>query len=205
MYIQITSKCNMHCAHCGYSCDSNGQHMSMSTFRKAIAYAEERGEYVCLGGGEPTTHPHFYEILARGMAASYDGGLLCIITNGKLKEKALLLAKLDRAGMIHAELSRDEFHEEIDPEVVEAFGTYRDTSHNVIAVGRAEDWGWSDACICDDLFVDPAGRIWACGCQKEQFGTVDNPQIPDDYYDRSCQCSTKHAEELETTEELAEA
>ena len=179
--------------------------MSMATFAKTLQFAEDGGHYICLGGGEPTTHPQFYEILARAMAASDDCWRLYIITNGKLKKKALLLAKLDRVGMIHAELSRDEFHEGIDPEVVEAFGTYRDTSHNVIAVGRAENWGWSDACICDDLFVDPAGRIWACGCQKEQFGTVDNPQIPDDYYGRSDQCSTKHAEELETTEERAEA
>jgi len=197
MYIQLTTKCNMQCIHCGYDCGPNGQNMSMATFRNALAYAEDHGEPICLGGGEPTTHPQFYKILAMAIAAADDCSRPMIITNGKITEKALVLAKLDAAGVIFAELSRDEFHEEISPRVVEAFETYRDTSHNIIAAGRATDWGWSDDCICEELFVTPDGRMWACGCQTEQFGTVDNPQVPDDYYDRDYQCSTKQYHWLE--------
>lgn len=40
MVIRITSKCNMRCAHCCYSCSPNkGQHMDMWTFYAAVRFA----------------------------------------------------------------------------------------------------------------------------------------------------------------------
>lgn len=208
MYIQITTKCNMHCAHCGYSCDKNGRHMKMATVRKAMKIAEDRGEYIFIGGGEPTLHPRFWDIMAMAMAASEER--VGIVTNGSITEKAMILAKMDHAGLICAELSQDEFHDSINPRVVQAFKTHRNTSANIVAAGRAIDWGWDDGCICEGPMIDPEGKIWACGCKTEQFGTVDDPQIPDDYYDRESLCSEKYRaflreQQYDESEALAEA
>ncbi len=41
MYIQITTKCNMTCEHCCYSCNKNGKHGDYSTMIDSIAFARE--------------------------------------------------------------------------------------------------------------------------------------------------------------------
>jgi len=65
MYLQITTRCNMTCAHCCYSCaPGKGKHGEYNTIIAAIAYAREQGEEsISIGGGEPTLHPRFFDIL----------------------------------------------------------------------------------------------------------------------------------------------
>lgn len=64
MYIQITTRCNMHCDHCGFDCTHKGSNMSLDTFKNALGYCSE---HVMLGGGEPTLHPKFWEFFGRAM------------------------------------------------------------------------------------------------------------------------------------------
>lgn len=64
MYLQITTRCNMKCSHCCYSCrPGKGKHMDYHTAIDAIAFARNYTETISIGGGEPTLHPRFFDIL----------------------------------------------------------------------------------------------------------------------------------------------
>lgn len=65
MYLQITTKCNMSCEHCCYSCGKRGKHGDLSTIIDAITFARDTfgDETITIGGGEPTLHPDFFKIL----------------------------------------------------------------------------------------------------------------------------------------------
>ncbi len=63
MYLQITTKCNMKCAHCCYSCGKNGKHMPYETAVDAITFCRDHDGMISIGGGEPTLHPRFFDIL----------------------------------------------------------------------------------------------------------------------------------------------
>lgn len=207
MYIQITTRCNMRCDHCCYSCGPEGADMSKEVFVKACELAEEYGHIISLGGGEPTIHPLFWEFLGLTLAYNTDEAVPWMAINGKETETALKLAKLARKGVISVELSTDEYHERIDGDVTDAFhqdkrGEYlsghssdfrgtRDVTldgmRDPLPFGRAADWSEADReCVCNDLFVAPDGVIWACGCQKISYGTVYAPQLPDEWPDEWC-------------------
>lgn len=64
MYVQVTEKCNHHCAHCCYSCTMEGKHATKEVWQQMIRFASEyNNEFISIGGGEPTLHPDFFEIL----------------------------------------------------------------------------------------------------------------------------------------------
>lgn len=65
MYLQITTKCNMSCDHCCFSCNMRGKHADYSTVVDGIAFARDTfgDETIAIGGGEPTLHPKFFDIL----------------------------------------------------------------------------------------------------------------------------------------------
>lgn len=145
-----------------------------------------------IGGGEPTTHPHFFQCLDLILKAAepYDCAV-GIVTNGKRKDAALKLAQRAREEEFYASLSQDPFHEPIDPEVIQAFQP-RDASdrvrHNVLKAsevtphGRAKNWGPRYyAVCCGGPFVTPSGRLFACECREFDFGTVQDYHIPTEY------------------------
>ena len=204
MYIQITNRCNMTCAHCCYDCKAEGQDMSLTTFRQALNLCSDHGLAPFIGGGEPTLHPKFDTILLETMAvyASHGFGVASIITNGSIKKKALMLAELTHAGLLSASLSQDEYHDPIDPEVVEAFkrcgrptsgggntafwDTSGQSSRDPFPHGRAvqllglddpeeleEAREHQSVCPCSSWMVRPDGRIFQCGCNDApQIGTT---------------------------------
>lgn len=208
MYLQITTRCNMTCDHCAFACDSKGEDMSIGVVEAALEVFG--GEIVAIGGGEPTVHPRFWQILGILLSESDD---LWMATNGKRTKDALRLAKLARKGVLGVALSLDEWHDEIDFEVEDAFhegrrpfGAYGREDKDLREVrgvkkimrrGRAADWRederaveLADECACPDIFVDPRGDVWACGCKEEKFGNVlKGVEIPEDYYERDEQCS----------------
>lgn len=167
MYIQITTRCNMHCAHCMFSCTSEGEDMSLDVYKRALEWATNLTAHVTIGGGEPTIHPLFEVMIGMATKLPVKGG---IVTNGKLREKALLLLKMARADLINCSLSQDEYHEPIDKDVIEQFSHELfgfNSGHNPIAVGRAtrlmeshpQTW-----CLSQDPFVMPDGSIRQCAC-----------------------------------------
>lgn len=62
--LKITNYCAFGCKHCYMGSTTEGQH---ADFKKIVAYLEILGDMgvleVAIGGGEPTTHPQFHEIL----------------------------------------------------------------------------------------------------------------------------------------------
>lgn len=201
MYLQITTRCNMTCAHCCFSADHTGADMSRETLMAALKLANEYGDMLTVGGGEPTVHPHFFDYLGLAMAYNPEPSLrVLVVTNGKRKDIALRLASMAREGLIHADLSQDDYHDPISPQVIQAFtpsrsrgDQYGAPSHDyrgirevrtILPVGRAVEENVAtvdEGCCCDTLLVDPEGRLFACGCKTIQLGTVFEPNIPEDY------------------------
>lgn len=204
MYCQITTTCNMTCAHCCFSATRKGAHMDSYTFLKALDLAVSMGDYVTIGGGEPTCHPKFFEFLDKALEYRHRGKLdmaPLVVTNGKLVGKARkLIEYVEREAPLHVELSQDEYHDPISPEIVRAFqgferqrkersryghsGSVADgsagirTVKGIIPVGRAAEPARgivtvSDVkCACEDLLVDPHGNIFSCGCKTHLLGNV---------------------------------
>lgn len=213
MYIQITTRCNMSCEHCCMAATERGMDMSRATFLAACKLAEDRGESILLGGGEPTLHPKFWEFIGHSLAHTSLGDTeVWLATNGSQTDTAIRLAGMARGGVIGACLSQDEWHDEIDSRVEDAFtagmhhnGMYwthnpavphsdrdlrevRTIQHdNVIAAGRAKEWAeGADNCACPELFATPQGALYACGCKKEKLGTIKKPNIPDTLMPGEC-------------------
>lgn len=182
----------MKCLHCCFSCTSKGVDMSMEVFKKAL---ELEDEVITIGGGEPTIHPNFWEIMGLTIGRMSCGNVPHIITNGKLTETAISLAKLAEKEAIYAELSLDQFHESIDPEVIKIFqrnkNRYEESGFQDIRTNRIV-WkqgrgkkvsGALEGCACEDIFVEPDGKIWSCGCKSVSFGTVFKPDIDFSFYE----------------------
>jgi MoaA/NifB/PqqE/SkfB family radical SAM enzyme len=171
MYIQLTERCNMACAHCGMNCTEQGEDMSFDTFKQALEHAS----CVTLGGGEPTIHPQFEKFLMYAIAHM---DFVFVITNGSMTDISLAMANM-KSDTFSAELSQDAYHDPIDECVVRAYelndAIRNTTMHNDLPIkaGRC-DWGVEDTCICEgDPFVKPNGDVYQCGCDDSPcVGTV---------------------------------
>jgi len=173
MYIQVTSKCNMSCDHCGMNCTAQGEDMTFATFKAAIKHTD----MITIGGGEPTIHPDFGNFLLYAIGHCDH---VHIITNGSMTDTSLALARLSEGSeTFGAKLSLDSYHDPIDPRVIDAFkGSIRDNDENPIMAGRC-DWGDEDICICEgDAFVLPNGDVNQCGCgDSPKVGSVYDEEL----------------------------
>ena len=200
MYLMITSRCNMTCAHCCSSCTAKGEDMTAETFSAAIRMAEEYGYTISIGGGEPTLHPLFWSFFGEALGANVE--YVWMATNGKITKTALALAGLAKGSeRFSCALSQDRFHDPIEQRVVDAFRRanleLRDTSQNLSNTGRAKknNLGHDDHCVCGGLSVKPNGDIKPCGCAGvPTVGNVHNgiyekyrEALESDEY-RDCEC-----------------
>lgn len=143
--------------------------MSMETCRASLKWDKN----ISIGGGEPTIHPHFWEILGLCLR---EADSVWLATNGKKTKTAISLAKLAKRGEIGCRLSITQFHNPIDHRVVNAFHSgqelYGDKDGRAIAGylanpmmrGRFKDQLGLDSCGCPEAFVRPSGRVYQCGC-----------------------------------------
>ena len=153
----------------------------MNLARQVIAFAANiDGEYVTIGGGEPTLHPNFWEILGLCLG-NFEN--VWMATNGTQTGIAVSLANMAKKGVLGVALSLDRYHDSdmVDPRVHRAFGSTEVRSlcganqnsndlreirtvpaSRLIKAGRCT-WG-IDECCCDDLIIMPDGRIKMCGC-----------------------------------------
>lgn len=201
MYLQITTRCNMKCGHCCYACGPQGMDMTLKTVRAALTVMGD--ELTAIGGGEPTLHPYFWQIVMECLAA----GDVWVATNGKRTKDALILAKLAQKGILSAALSVDHWHERIDPNVVRAFTKpsrswhdpdkldyreIRDVSGKEIISGRCKDG--KEGCVCEEIFVQPDGTVRGCGCADASvFGNVNyEVSIPKDWQYGECWKAQEH-------------
>lgn len=194
-YIQITTRCNMTCDHCCFSATGKGTTMSESTFQRALALSSKYGEFITIGGGEPTSHRDFFKFLDMTIDAYYGNwgfeGVPMIITNGKVASKAhRLLDMVENGNPIIVELSLDDWHDPIDPQVIQRFRKHSRmpksehgyasirTVREIVPVGRAIKFADSlpmsrhNECCCETWLVDPEGVIWSCGCKHTRLGTI---------------------------------
>ena len=202
MYLRLTSRCNMKCAHCAYSCTSKGQDMSMATLKLALDIAADYGDSLELGGGEPTLHPKFWQIIGIALSKGFEGPPW-LATNGKRTADALALAQLAKTGALAVALSLDQWHEKISPSVVQAFTsknsvTYRggydnpypNDSREIRTVKepfRAGRWkAGPRRCACPELVVQPDGTISQCGCMDSPVIGHVKTGIKDDWFTHEC-------------------
>ena len=183
----------MSCAHCLFSCKQGapGEFMDGRTFSKALAFAENYGSYITIGGGEPTLHPKFWEFF--GLAMSSAEGVW-MATNGSVKKIAIALAKISSSLDHHfgVALSLDKYHDPIDQSVIDTFRELnqeiRDPGESIINIGSAYDNGIGnmDMCGCDIAQVKPNGDVYACGCPDSlKIGNIHD--LDEGVYNRSCE------------------
>lgn len=195
--------------------------MKGRVFNAALHLAEQYGRYITLGGGEPTLHPLFERYLLQAIASSPQDIAPFVVTNGLVKRRALMLAKLAESGAVDARLSWDDHHPHIDDEVIEAFRRagkalarqsmmdrgWVTASHraddeqlfheveNILPYGRAVTnnlAGDDTGCICDDWFIKPDGSIYQCGCQITRLGNVlDKDHEYLSYLENACERENK--------------
>jgi len=180
--IQITTRCNFHCAHCAYSCTAEGIDMNFDTFKKAIKLAKNRKERVTISGGEPTIHPLFLKYLYYALD-KLGKQKIGVVTNGSQTEIALKLAELNDRGIVSSSLSQDEYHDKIDDVVVERFKSAIvgiKTVETIFSHGRGKEVkGAVEGCVCKNMVITPTGKIFACGCLEESWGDLNKYKIPD--------------------------
>lgn len=211
-YIKITDRCNMRCAHCCMSATARGRDMSMETYRAAVGLLADYGEDLTIGGGEPTLHPRFWEMLGYALG-NFESEMILVVTNGSNEDISVALANMAKKGVLSAALSRDQYH---DPKLVtgttiQAFQKHRgsrgydrdytdlreirnveDYGNRVVATGRGKKIEGADKnrCACETLMVDPTGTVWLCGHMKHRVGDVHSGiELPDDFHDWGQRCS----------------
>jgi radical SAM protein with 4Fe4S-binding SPASM domain len=99
--LAITNRCNLHCAHCWPDSQQSGCDRPVPTrtvLRLIKEFVEIGGDKVCITGGEPLTHPDWFQILAY-CCEQPSVEEVCLQTNGTLLlgKEADLLASLDTA------------------------------------------------------------------------------------------------------------
>lgn len=198
MYIQITSRCNMACAHCIYSCGlKKGRHMSMDTFRQAVLVAESYDSPITIGGGEPTLHPDLLAML--GIASLTADLPPFMVTNGTCSKKLWsLLMRAQKREHIDVRVSNDLWHDTSmirdwvreDADCHKLWWGDKSNDHRtLIRQGRAKRnwkkllWECEQSGIrlnaieseCGYPRVAPDGRVWADVPGGGAMGIINDP------------------------------
>ena len=108
LFFELTDQCNLHCLHCGSSCESaNSTFLPCAEIEKVlseVSAAYTPGEImVCLTGGEPLLHPDLYRVIHTARFLGFPVG---ITTNGTLIDDAAA-GKLAAAGLSTISVSID--------------------------------------------------------------------------------------------------
>lgn len=152
MYMQITTLCNMACAHCCYACDPRKEyvHMDWDLYRHCLELCEACGETAQLGGGEPTCHPHFWRFLRAAVTSDCD--MVWLATNGMRTKHAWALGLLSAEDGYHR-LHMEWFERKIDQG--EEIDEYDDLTHPWIDGTSPDDWIKLDVTLSQDMYHDP--------------------------------------------------
>ncbi|MGH8791252.1 MAG: radical SAM protein [Stackebrandtia sp.] len=108
--IQVTERCDLHCAHCFVSSMKEGLDMDYEDIVSTVIpqLQAARVERITLTGGEPVSHPRFMDICR---AVSDAGCALGICTNGTQSDDAQI-AELATLPDVHVNISLDGFRRE---------------------------------------------------------------------------------------------
>ncbi|TDB78191.1 radical SAM protein [Actinomadura sp. KC216] len=105
--VQITERCNLHCAHCFVSSTKEGTDISLDDFGEIVLprLQAARVERITLTGGEPFVHP---DLIAICRAVSGSGLPVGICTNATQTTDEQI-AELAELGDVHVNVSLDGF------------------------------------------------------------------------------------------------
>ena len=103
LFFEITNRCNLRCTHCGSSCTSTGDMLSVQDVERTLRSAQSEHPMICLTGGEPLLHPAFFEIADRVRSLGFSWGMT---TNATLIDENIA-QKLRRVGMSTVSVSLD--------------------------------------------------------------------------------------------------
>ncbi|WP_117211147.1 radical SAM protein [Allorhizocola rhizosphaerae] len=108
--VQITERCNLHCAHCFVSSTAVGGDMPLDIFVDVVLpqLMRARVQRVTLTGGEPFVHPNVLEFCAAVVGAGLPVGV-CTNATQITDEQIAYLAEL---GNVHVNVSFDGFRAE---------------------------------------------------------------------------------------------
>ena len=108
--IQITERCNLHCAHCFVSSGDWGDHLPLAAITDTVLprLARARVERLTLTGGEPFVHPAIIEI-CRTIA---DLGLPVGLCTNATQTTDQQITELQALGNVHVNVSFDGFRPE---------------------------------------------------------------------------------------------
>jgi radical SAM protein with 4Fe4S-binding SPASM domain len=137
--IQITERCNLHCAHCFVSSGDWGEHMSRHDIVDKVLprLLRARVERVTLTGGEPFAHPDLLAICDAILALGLPLG---ICTNATLASDEQI-AHLACSGAVHVNVSFDGFRSESHGKFrgrVSSFATTLETTRKFAAAGMLQ-------------------------------------------------------------------
>ena len=164
--------------------------MPRDVWQQSLSFAENfDSEVITIGGGEPTLHPDFFEILRRCI---WSFSSVWMATNGSRTKTMQRLANIlnsedyseEDEGIYPKEyqfcvaLSNDYYHDPIDQKIMDYWVArsknrsrgfeMRDVTQGKgpIAVGRAKKTssGWAEGCCCSEVMIIPSGKIKLCGC-----------------------------------------
>lgn len=96
--LDLTSACNFRCPHCVDSGIINtGEALDLDNIKKSVDTLQDKGllSVILIGGGEPTVHPDFEEIVRYTRGAGLQVG---IVTNGSRLERVAKVADLLQEG-----------------------------------------------------------------------------------------------------------
>lgn len=133
--LQITERCNLHCAHCFVSSGNYGTHMSIGDIVERVLprLREARVTRLTLTGGEPFAHPEILEICAETARLGIPVG---ICTNGTLVTDEQIV-RLARLGNVHVNVSFDGFRPESHGRFRGAPGSFHETVETTRKLSRA--------------------------------------------------------------------
>lgn len=168
MYIQMTTKCNMTCAHCCFAATKSGTNMTREVFVNALIVARDYGMSLTLGGGEPTMHPQFFDLFGIAREMSIEGSFefgLHIVTNGLYAGKArrlLRIAETDYEQEINSrislELSIDRWHDPIDQDIYGRYMVHHARREQYRRMWNRRDNGPADIGVRTVPYISPNGR-----------------------------------------------
>ena len=169
MYLQITSKCNMNCQHCGFSCNRKGMHMEWETFVNAIQFMRDRDNgTMIIGGGEPTLHSRFFDILKICLD---DFDYVWMATNGSKTKVMYRLANIMDNCDIES-FERKDYCTCNNPDYCECFPDNAIYQENKLTVALSLDYFHSPI---DDRIVE----LWRSRSKCTSFNFQHNYQIRD--------------------------
>ena len=103
LFFEITDRCNLECRHCGSSCSSDGQHLTVADISGTLETIGSDKPMVCLTGGEPMLHPDFFDIAECIRSMGFAWGMT---TNATMIDSGTAL-RLRETGMSTVSVSLD--------------------------------------------------------------------------------------------------